>query len=195
MARIEEMEILNDARKKSFLQVIKSESTVNTLSEKSSSFNTMMAERKRENVLLASTTMLNSKVNQLNALASIHATNVQRQLSGSMSEAQMLRMEKNEAKMDALNDEIEAMNRDMQSQLADTSFGGKNIENKDDGCNGPDLMYKTPTNCGPLHQLTGAITADSAPHGLDLVLTTSSTPDLDSALTTSSSSTGSLGLV
>jgi hypothetical protein len=191
MARIEEMEMLNDARKKSFLQVIKSESTVNTLSEKSSSFNTMMAERKRENVLLASTTMLNSKVNQLNALASIHATNVQRQLSGSMSEAQMLRMEKNEAKMDALNDEIEAMNRDMQSQLA---------ENKDDGvCNGPDAMYKTPTNCGPLHQLTGAITADSAPHGLDLALTTSSTPDLDSALTTSalttsSSSTGSLGL-
>ena len=186
MARIEEMELLNDARKKSFVQVIKSESTLNTLSEKSSSFNTMMAERKRENDLLASTTMLNSKVNQLNALASIHATNVQRQLSGSMSEAQMLRMEKNEAKMDALNDEIEAMNRDMQSQLA---------ENKDDGvCNGPDAMYKTPTNCGPLHQLTGAITADSAPHGLDLVLTTSSTPDLDSALTTSSSSTGSLGL-
>jgi hypothetical protein len=129
-------------------------------SDKKSSSSSMLSEkseRQNENTIFLTTSLLNSKINTLSALASIHATNVQRQASGSlMSEGQIERMEKNEAKIDRLNDEIDELDRTIRSHFSNSASGSNpnlllNDECKDnmDGKSVADddnisLVFKTP---------------------------------------------------
>lgn len=133
-ARIESMDLVNqDYWKKMFNQMVKLENNCDgttKLSEKRSVAHAMLRERQKENGILATATILNGKINHLNALASIHASNVQRELGGSiMSKVRLERMDKNEDTIYKLNDEIQSMqsqlkessDRDIQSQLKESS--------------------------------------------------------------------------
>lgn len=64
------------------------------------------------------TTLLNSKVSTLTALASIHSANTQRASTGSLSEDQARRMEKNEQLIDKLNDEITELDRNVRGHFS-----------------------------------------------------------------------------
>jgi hypothetical protein len=72
------------------------------------------------------TTLLNSKVNTLTALASIHSANTQRASAGNLSQDQIRRMEKNEQMMDQLNEEISELDRNVRTHFsAPVDSGGK----------------------------------------------------------------------
>jgi hypothetical protein len=80
--------------------------------------NTEISVRQNENDIFLTTTLLNSKVSTLQALASIHTANTQRASTGSISEDQARRMEKNEQLIDKLNDEIVELDRNVRGHFS-----------------------------------------------------------------------------
>lgn len=102
---------------------IKSEDTAAVVADQSSattSFNSsLLRERKKENEIFASTALLNGKINQLNALASIHAANVQLEIAAGFrfTDQQKLRMRSTETQIDKLNNEIEQLNNKMENNI------------------------------------------------------------------------------
>ena len=89
-------------------------------SAQSVSYNSsILRERQKENEILASTSILNAKINQLNALASIHAAYVQREVAAGLraTEQQLNRTQLMETQMERLNNEIEQLNGKMEEEL------------------------------------------------------------------------------
>lgn len=142
---------------------------------------TLLSERKRETDLLAATSIVNGKINQLSALASIHATNVQRCSNPNYlpSESHQSRMEKVEVSMFRLTEEKDELNQDMQSRFSGST----------ETCDGNDnIMYKTPNVSSGL-SVSRLISADAnassnassqsidAPNCLDPDTPNVSTPD------------------
>ena len=131
-----------DTRKRSFDNSIgKNSSDGNKhikLESSTTCIDALIHERKKDNELLVHTSILNGKTNQLNALATIHATNVQRCNNSTypVSDMQLQRLEKIEKDMDRLSDEIDQLNRVMQSKFG--AFGTSD-ETRDDH-----TSFKTP---------------------------------------------------
>lgn len=140
-ARIIDMDLLQtDPRKRSFdesvghrTKQIKLEKNGNSLD----SVTFLTEQRNRETDLLVATSIINGKINQLNALASIHSTNVQRSNNPQFtaSETHQRRMEKMEDTMFRLSEEIDSLNEDMKTRFSSST----------DTCDNNDgNIYKTP---------------------------------------------------
>ena len=77
-----------------------------------------VSERRHENNIYLATSLLNSKIGTLTALASIHSVNSQRASTGNLSQDQIRRMEANEQQMEQLQEEITELDRSVRTHFS-----------------------------------------------------------------------------